>query len=324
MSALKVVEEELENSQKTLDSMAPEDRFKARGLFMELNQLRWIQLCMQYNQHTQLQYIHDQNSDKSSNPKFRQILMRPLFNFWRQEYMRDHWLELQRAIFEKAAEQRINARADHFQRQRTTLSSNRFSRRFDNFDKLTAELLAKTPLELLDAFMLPSSSDLKSFNKDRNYCSSDAIEMWSDEEEEEEEEYNENKQEEEEKGEDNENKDESNKENEEQAKEREVEIDEDDELIDTKDEEEKKEHEEPIQVEAIEEKVEDNTKENAKKRNRLSPLLYIILALIVIIIIVGLVFYFKSKQQPQAEEEYVDFTETTKGVVYEDDCEIEE
>ena len=326
MSALKVVEQELENSQKTLDSMAPEDRFKARGLFMELNQLRWIQLCMQYNQHTQLQYIHDQNSDKSSNPKFRQILMRPLFNFWKQEYMRDNWMQLHRAIFDLAAEQRINARADHFQRQRTALSSNRFSRKFDNFDKLTAELLENNQLDAIDAFMLPSSTNLKLFNQDRNYCSSDAIEMWSDEEEEEEEEYNENKEEtnkdenaaENEADEDNQKKEEEEKA---EAKEREVEIDEDDEPIDTKeDDKEDKEPEEPIQAEAVQEKEEPIKEQTEKKKKSFSPLILIILALLITVVIVAALLYFRSKQ-PLAQEEYVDLTETTKGVVYEDDCE---
>ena len=315
LSALKEVERDLEDAQTTIDSLGPEEHFKARGLFLELNRLRWIQLSMQFNQHTQLQYIHQQNSDKSSNPKFRQILMRPLFNFWKEELIRDNWIQLHKSILEKAAEQRIFARADHFQRQRTILTSKHYSMKYDEFDKLTKELLGPIEFSQIDSFMTPRSANPRFQNLNHNYCSSDALGEWSDiseEEDEEEEEYDING----------------------NIEKREINIEtnekQDDEQIDSKhiEPESDKEINEIIENEKTKHQKEESDrtlpiaenetiKEQTKKK-RISPIFIILISVLLTIAIIGVYLFFKHNNS--SSEQIVDFAATTEEVVYEDDC----
>ena len=180
MSALKVVDQALEECNLTLESMAPEDRFKARGQIFELNRLRWTQLAMQANQHKQLQYIYQHQGDKGYSPKFRQIKMKPLFKFWRQQLMRENWLQLQKAIYGKSVDKRIQNKSSHFIRQRSHLAAKAFKESINLYTVPNIDLISLSPsLAFLNSFQTPRSVGIGFENIENRFAASEAIKDFS-------------------------------------------------------------------------------------------------------------------------------------------------
>ena len=181
LSALNEVKSELQEHETTMDSLSPEERIHAKDLELKVNALRWIELAMEINRHEQLLNIHKSNSDKSTNPEFRKIKIRPYLNYWRVQNLRSKWLELNKAISVIAAQQRIEFKAKQFQQQRAEKTKRSIIDNLVSFDDLTKELsYDEHAIDPLQSFVTPSSTNPSTQNKDFNYCLSDDIEEWSD------------------------------------------------------------------------------------------------------------------------------------------------
>jgi len=178
MSALREVDQLINECTKTIDQLDNEEKLKADEQFSRLNKFRWAQLAMQYNQHKQLQYIYQQMGDKSSHPEFRQIKMKPIFNFWRKQIMRDNWLQLHKAICMQAAEKKIQNKADYFVKQRSLIAAKSFKDSIDLYS-VPIGLVDLSPLDYLMSFRRPRSCGLNFENMECNLEDSDAIQDFS-------------------------------------------------------------------------------------------------------------------------------------------------
>ena len=179
MSALREVDDLVNDCSKTIDQMDREEKLKDEGQFKLLNRYRWAQLAMQYNQHMQLQYIYKQQGDKGNYPEFRQIKMKPLFKYWRKQIMRDNWVQLQKAIYKQTSEKKIQDKADHFVKQRALLAGKSFKETINLYTVPTIGLVDLSALNYLMNFKGPKSCSLNYENMVADFADSDVVQDFS-------------------------------------------------------------------------------------------------------------------------------------------------
>ncbi|EAY22233.1 hypothetical protein TVAG_094080 [Trichomonas vaginalis G3] len=176
MSPLTAVQKDMREVEKQYNALTPEQREKDVSMNDKINRLRWVQLSIEYNRQIQLQYVYQHLGDKGNNPRFRQVRMKPLFNAWKREILRQKWLEVRKAVDTKALDQRLTRKFDAFSAQRAELAARSVARcDFLKDPPLKGLIDIADPLAALSAFQTPDSNQTDFYNKGYDFVQSSAV-----------------------------------------------------------------------------------------------------------------------------------------------------
>lgn len=175
MSALNTSKEDLTHVNTIYDNLSPEEQQSNKEINLKLNKLRWVNLSMEYNRQTQLQYVFQHLGDKGSNPRLRNIRMKPVFAAWKREILRQKWREVSEAINSNSIHKNLDKKFDSFAIQRATLSA-----RSMEGSKLLAnppvlDLLGlDDPLDFIDSFQTKEAQKSEFFLQGIDFLQSSA------------------------------------------------------------------------------------------------------------------------------------------------------
>ena len=180
MSPLTAVQRELKDKLDHYSRLSEDERTHDKQLNDEINQLRWVELSMQYNRQTQLQFVLQHLGDKGSNPAFRQAQMRPLFSAWKREVLRQRWHEINEIISNQAYGVRLQKRFDQFANQRTTLAAKNIKNCNFITNKPLLDLInIDDPFENLQSFQTKEAQSAEFYDEGLNYLASSAVKTFS-------------------------------------------------------------------------------------------------------------------------------------------------
>ena len=176
-SSLTIIKKQLEEEEAQYSKLSPNNQVDQ---MRKLDKLRWVQLSMAYYRQVQLQNVFQHLGDKGNNPRFRAVRMRPLFQQWKREVLRQNWEQLRSSLDLKALRRRLEQKKDFFSSQRTELTS-RFVANNPKINNPPLECLIPIngPLKDLLSFQTPNSNRPGFYNKGYDYCASDAVKTLS-------------------------------------------------------------------------------------------------------------------------------------------------
>jgi len=178
LSPLNVVKQQLEDEEHSFSRLQKSEQ--TEDMVRKMDRLRWVKLSMSYYRQVQLQNVFQHLGDKGANPKFRAVRMRPLFNQWKREILRQNWEQLRGALDVRSLTKRLEDKKEYFAGQRTELTS----RYITNLPKVTNPPLQclvdiDGPLRELLSFQTPNSNRPGFYNQGYEYCASDAVKTLS-------------------------------------------------------------------------------------------------------------------------------------------------
>ena len=180
MSQLTAIQRELKEKLDHYTSLSEAERTQDKQLNDELNQLRWLELSMSYNRQTQLQFVLHHLGDKGSNPKFRQVQMRPLFSAWKREILRLRWRDVNDIISNQAYGVTLQKRFDQFTNQRTQLTAKNIKNyNFVNNKPILDLIAIDDPFENLNCFQTKEAQSDEFYQQGLNYLASSAVKTFS-------------------------------------------------------------------------------------------------------------------------------------------------
>jgi hypothetical protein len=142
--------------------------------------LRWLAVAMEYNRHTQMQYIFQTLGSKEKSPKFRAVRMGPFWQQWKRQSLRSDWATIRECVDKRAIGTDLKYSSRFFESQRVELAA----RAFQNSEFLKkmpiSAILTPKPVEALYPFTTPGSTRPGYFNQGYNYVESAALTTMSD------------------------------------------------------------------------------------------------------------------------------------------------
>ena len=181
MSVLKEVKKELREVEEKYRSMTQEEQTTDVYINDKLNRLRWTNLSMEYNRFSQLQYVYNRLGDKGANPRFRQVKMKPLFNAWKREVLRQKWREAREAIDTAGIQKRLSLRKMNFDSQRAQLAAKALSGLdFLNEPPLAGLVELNEDLNNLLSYQSPQSVSLGFFNQGYDFVTTNGVKTFTD------------------------------------------------------------------------------------------------------------------------------------------------
>ena len=181
MSVLKEVKKELREVEEKYRSMTQEEQTTDVYINDKLNRLRWTNLSMEYNRFSQLQYVYNRLGDKGANPRFRQVKMKPLFNAWKREVLRQKWREARAALDTAGIQKRLSLRKMNFDNQRAQLAAKALSGLdFLNEPPLAGLVELNDDLNNLLSYQSPQSVSLGFFNQGYDFVTTNGVKTFTD------------------------------------------------------------------------------------------------------------------------------------------------
>lgn len=175
MSELNRSKEDLTHVNTMYDELSPEEQKTNTEINRKLNKLRWVNLSMEYNRQTQLQYVFQHLGDKGSNPRLRSVRMKPMFSAWKREILRQKWREVSEAINSENVHKRLDKKFDSFAQQRATLSARNMEKSNVLLNPPVLDLLdMQDQLNFIDSFQTKESQKAEFFSQGIDFLQSSA------------------------------------------------------------------------------------------------------------------------------------------------------
>jgi hypothetical protein len=176
LSPLNEVQNKLKDKLAQYERLNDEERTHDKDLNDEINQLRWVELAMQFNRQTKLQSVLQHLGDKGSNPSLRQVKVRPVFNAWKREILRQRWQEVVGLTSNQALASRLTKRFETFSNQRSQVAAKSITNLNLITDKPIIDLLGiDEACDALDSFQTKESQKQENVDEGFDYIASSAV-----------------------------------------------------------------------------------------------------------------------------------------------------
>ena len=159
LSELTRASKELQEVTDLFNTMTDEDHEKDPSVKNNLQRLRCLNLSMEYNRQTQLQYVLNHLGNKEALPKIRPMKMRPVFRAWKREILRQRWQQINGILTLEYYQNEIGKKKQTFAEQRAQVSSKQINAQLLPTVPIT-DLIPVSGLECIDNFQLPSDQKI--------------------------------------------------------------------------------------------------------------------------------------------------------------------
>lgn len=180
LSPLYDVQKQLKEKLDRYEQMNSDERTHDKDLNDEINQLRWVDIAMQYNRQIKLQNVLHHLGDKGSNPSLRQVKIRPVFAAWKREVLRQRWEEVVGRTSNQALAARLSKKFETFSNQRSQVAAKSMSNLDLITDKPIIDLLDIDAASIaLDSFQTKESQKPENLDQGLNFMASSAVGTFS-------------------------------------------------------------------------------------------------------------------------------------------------